>query len=707
MQTVLKRGSRTLFCRLLCLAILASSLAVCASGVGLAGGVNETTDEPSAWAKADVNWAITIGLVPQNLRCGYKNAATRAEFCALAVSLYELMEEREITGRAYFIDTDDVNVEKMGALNVVNGVGNDMFNPDATLTREQAATILSRLADALNEPLPDQTATFSDNTLISGWAITQVGQVQAAEIMLGVGNNSFDPKGGYTREQSIITLLRLYDFADKSESKLTNQTDQTVPARVNGLSGIIAVSAGQRYTLALSKTNIVWAWGDNENGQLGDGTVISRSAPVQVPGLSEIVSISAGDKHNLALKYDGVIWSWGDNSNGQLGDGTTTNRNTPVQIPDFSGAIEVSAGGGHSLARKTDGTVWAWGDNENGQLGEGSARTSAAPVQVSGLTDVAEIAAGGGHSLARKMDGTVWAWGDNENGQLGDGTVISRNAPVQVPGLTGIVSIAAGDNFSLALKNDGTIWAWGDNSNGQIDSGTAAYRSSPVQISDIADAVEVSAGGGHSLARKAGWTVWAWGDNENGQLGDGSTTNRSKPARVTELPRIVSVSAGSSHSAALSSHGAVYIWGNAPAKEQFVLSDNTPPLQSSPNSPGASVPSVPSYNNTSSLVLDIMRDEEYLVALSAYNITSFTDKKITIYYDNTKLELIDIANQVYDTITSPGAISETGITIVSVSPGKIELTFDQPIAQGNTWSGPITILKFKAEDTGRTTISVV
>ena len=168
------------------------------------------TEKPSSWAEAEVSAAINAGLVPDYLRYDFTYPATRAEFCALAVQVYESVTGAEITERKKFDDTNSVDVGKMAALGVVNGVGNNKFAPNDSLTREQAATMLSRLADALKKPLPNQPSTFADNDSISTWAIDSVGQVQVTGIMGGVGNNTFSPKGAYTREQSIMTMLRLY-----------------------------------------------------------------------------------------------------------------------------------------------------------------------------------------------------------------------------------------------------------------------------------------------------------------------------------------------------------------------------------------------------------------------------------------------------------------------------------------------------------------
>lgn len=164
----------------------------------------------SDWASDSVAEAVAKGLVPQNLQADYDRPATRAEFCALATACYEAVTGTEIAQRKTFSDTSDPSIEKMGAMGVVSGVGDGSFDPDGTLTREQAAAMLARLAEAMGEPLPEQMATFSDRASISAWAVAQVGQVQGVGIMGGVGDNRFDPAGNYTVEQSIITMLRLY-----------------------------------------------------------------------------------------------------------------------------------------------------------------------------------------------------------------------------------------------------------------------------------------------------------------------------------------------------------------------------------------------------------------------------------------------------------------------------------------------------------------
>lgn len=199
-------------------------------------------ESPSAWAETDVNKAIAENLVPQALQSGYTQVITRAEFTALAVAMYETVTGSEITGRTKFNDTTDVNVEKAASIGVVSGTGNQNFSPDAGLSREQAATMLARLAEAAGKPLTKQAAGFADNGSISSWALEAVGQMQADGIMGGVGGNAFAPQGDYTREQSILTVLRLYHFVkDGATQSAAPETAPPASYKDYGVSSAVTV----------------------------------------------------------------------------------------------------------------------------------------------------------------------------------------------------------------------------------------------------------------------------------------------------------------------------------------------------------------------------------------------------------------------------------------------------------------------------------
>lgn len=151
---------------------------------------------------------------------------------------------------------------------------------------------------------------------------------------------------------------------------------------VRDLRGVVAISAGMNFSLALKSDGTVWGWGSNSQGQLGDRTFTNRMTPVQVHELEDMVAIATGWRHSVAVKSDGTLWVWGYNGQGQLGEAMVADRLfVPVKMPGFSGAKAVSAGMEHSLVMKSDGTVWAWGRSAAGQIGDGSISYFSTPVQ--------------------------------------------------------------------------------------------------------------------------------------------------------------------------------------------------------------------------------------------------------------------------------------------------------------------------------------
>ena len=134
---------------------------------------------------------------------------------------------------------------------------------------------------------------------------------------------------------------------------------------------------------AISMNGILWAWGSNHRGLLGDGTTISRHSPVRIGAATNWVSVSAGCSHTVGVRTDGTLWAWGENWDGQLGDGTTISRHSPVRIGAATNWVSMSAGSSnHTVGVKTDGTLWAWGENWHGQLGDGTTTNRQSPVQI-------------------------------------------------------------------------------------------------------------------------------------------------------------------------------------------------------------------------------------------------------------------------------------------------------------------------------------
>ena len=356
-----------------------------------------------------------------------------------------------------------------------------------------------------------------------------------------------------TRQPTAVPLS-VWAWGDNAEGELGDgkQTTSSAPIQARGLQDVETLSSRFDHSLALKRDGSVWAWGANDSGQLGNGATANSSTPVQVKGLSHIKAIAAGSAHSLALRSDGTVWVWGTDVNGELGNGATgAGSRTPVPVRGLKDIVAIAGSDGFSLALRRDGTVWAWGINANGELGNGTTTNASTPTQVHGLTNVRSIATGLSHGLALKRDGTLWAWGANDGGQLGNGATVNSSLPVPVKGMSGVKAMAAGDAFSLALKRDGSVWAWGANDAGQLGFGPSAGGGTPVLVQSLTAVESVAAGDAFGLALKRDGTVWAWGANESGQLGHGTTANQSTPNQVPGLSNVQAIAAGSLYALAV------------------------------------------------------------------------------------------------------------------------------------------------------------
>ncbi|MEV8638114.1 S8 family serine peptidase, partial [Streptosporangium sp. NPDC051023] len=282
----------------------------------------------------------------------------------------------------------------------------------------------------------------------------------------------------------------VWTWGDNSQGQLGNgtTTDSSVPVQVAGIFNAVGVSAGPGHVLAVLADGTVRAWGDNSHRQLGYGTADSSIA-ITVPGLTGVSAgigtVAAGSGHSVVVLANGTVKAWGDNSQGQLGDGTTTNRISPVAVPGLTGVSQVSSRGDHVLALLSGGTVKAWGDNSQGQLGDGTLTDRKSPIAVSGLTGVNGVFAGALHSIATTTSGTsqTYAWGDNAQGQLGNGTTTDSTTPITIPVSGDWIAAGLAHNISKAGQ---WLYAWGANGSGRLGDGTTTARTSPTRLSGAA-----------------------------------------------------------------------------------------------------------------------------------------------------------------------------------------------------------------------------
>lgn len=317
----------------------------------------------------------------------------------------------------------------------------------------------------------------------------------------------------------------------------------------SGFTDAVTVDGGAGHSVAVTADGKVQSAGNNDYGQLGNGTMTSTTAPVEVPGITDAVQAEAGWFHSVILKGDGTVHAIGDNFFGQMGDGgVLTHSPTPVQVPVGGPVVRIHVGQWDtSFAILEDGTVKAWGVNANGEIGDGTDVNRPSPTTIPGLTDVVKVACGGQHTLFLKEDGTVLATGSNTFGQLGLGIADPRVfIPTPIPGLSDIADIASGVDHSVAVTKEGRVFAWGRNFEGQLGVGPSPLDSDiPLEIPGLSLAASATCGWNFTLIRLYDGTARSFGDNSVGQLGIGSLVNSAVPVEpLPASPRIGFLGAG-------------------------------------------------------------------------------------------------------------------------------------------------------------------
>jgi alpha-tubulin suppressor-like RCC1 family protein len=439
---------------------------------------------------------------------------------------------------------------------------------------------------------------------------------------------------------------------------------------------VAQVAVGADHSLAVSSAGELYAWGRNVHGELGDGGAQEQAeVPVAVsagaiPSGTTFTEVAAGNEFSVALSSTGKLYAWGLNSFGQLGDGGTTLSKVPVAVS--AGAIagatiaQIAAGETFSLALSSSGHLYAWGDNGSGQLGDGGAQAQAeAPVAVDPGTTFTQIAAGDADGLALSSTGELYAWGFNQYGQLGDGTTSESNVPTAVsagaiPGGTTIAAIAAGYGHDLVASSTGQMYAWGDDRAGELGAVSIANVPSckPCSVTPAAVSAgaipagttiaQLSAGNSFSLALSSSGLVYEWGEGKYGVLGDGSTENLGAPGAVS-LPSGTTISAlarGAASSSVLAIVGGQAGTGPGTTSESTGTTGSTATSSPSPPSGSGGTPGIASTPQAieevllgcskSKLVLSDVLIRGGRVALSGSAAASLAGKKVEILFNERK-----------------------------------------------------------------------
>jgi prepilin-type N-terminal cleavage/methylation domain-containing protein len=375
---------------------------------------------------------------------------------------------------------------------------------------------------------------------------------------------------GHGEACQLKSSTQLYCWGYGLYGKLGNgsTSNASTPTLVTTSTGVMAgtsmtqVVVGADHVCAIA-SGAGYCWGDGSTGRFGNGTTAASSVPVAMTmsgtlnGLT-LTDISVGAHKTCVVASDNWSYCMGENQYGQLGDGTQTNSTTPIAklttgVLSGLGITNVDARGFRSSCVIANKRIYCSGYNTTGGLGVGNTTTQVSPTAVltTGVLngkDITAVASGPWGSTRCALDsaGKVYCWGNGASGNLGNGNTASYSSPVAVIGTlaTKIVKqLSVGDTHACALTTGNEIYCWGANNYGQLGDGTTGNASTPVAVSlgamsgkTITDiAASGSIGGTYNAdftCAIASGETYCWGRNEFGNLGDGSTTSSLTPLKI-------------------------------------------------------------------------------------------------------------------------------------------------------------------------------
>jgi alpha-tubulin suppressor-like RCC1 family protein len=318
------------------------------------------------------------------------------------------------------------------------------------------------------------------------------------------------------------------------------------------------LAMGVAHTCAVKADYTVACWGNNNQGQLGDGSTNNASAPVAVSGLQQVIAVAVGSRgfysgnwgQSCAVQAGGGLWCWGRDVN-------AVDQLVPQAMAGVTDAKAVAVGSGHACYLDGTGGVRCWGFNISGELGNGSyGNPQAAPALVQTnaggtLTGIVDVGAGDMWSCALAAGGAVWCWGVDHTGD-------AQLAATRVSGVFGASALSVGPVHACAVMAGGAVRCWGFGGNGELGNGGTVTTATALTVTGLTEVTAVAAGAGHTCARRSGGDVVCWG---TANLGNGSSSSTVPGAAVTDLTDVSAVAAGRAGTCALRTDGQVQCWG--------------------------------------------------------------------------------------------------------------------------------------------------
>ena len=402
------------------------------------------------------------------------------------------------------------------------------------------------------------TAITVSSVLSAGFSVT--GEAKAAPAETDIAETEVPVTNVYLGTYHSAALTEngvLFCWGSNTSGQIGNgKTEHFVDLPQKTLEHVSSASLGLAHSAAITEDGSLYCWGDNWYQQIGNGSEAeAQTEPVKV--LDHVSSVSLGDNHSAAVTEDGSLYCWGYNEFGQVGNGTTVNQPTPVKV--MENVSSVLLGYESSMALTETGDLYCWGHNHVGQVGNGSeSEIQTEPVKVMENVSSAAASPYSYHRAALTENRDLYCWGYNNYGQVGNGEINQQqHTPVKV--MENVLSVSVGSSHTAAITENGSLYCWGDNQHRQIGNGSEEdTQAEPVKVME--NAACVSLGRSSSAAVGQNGDLYCWGYNYYGQVGNDTTEIQPIPVKV--LGNVSSVSLGDERSTAITKTGALYIWGS-------------------------------------------------------------------------------------------------------------------------------------------------